>query len=56
MGVASTAPDSLIPRRLTAASSTIAATQNHTLCSWTNGMAEPMFSAADEIDTATVST
>ena len=45
-----------MPRRLTAASSMIAPTQNHTLCSSTNGIAEPMFSAADVTDTATVST
>lgn len=55
--MASTAPDSLMPRRFTAAMIMIAPpTQNQTLCSFTNGTAEPMFSAADVTDTATVRT
>ena len=44
-----------MPRRLTAVSRAIATTANSTLCSPTNGTSAPMFAAADEIDTATVS-
>jgi hypothetical protein len=36
------------------ASSRIAATANKTLCSLMNGIAEPMFDIAEDIDTATV--
>ena len=56
MGIANAVPDSRSPRRLIDVSRTIATTQNHTLWSWTSGMAEPMFSAADAMDTATVKT
>ena len=55
-GTASTPPDSRSPRRLIAVSTAIAATANHTLCVATNGISAPMFAAAEEIDTATVST
>ncbi len=34
----------------------MAATANNTLCSATNGTADPMFDAAAEIETATVRT
>ena len=44
-----------MPRRFTAVSSAIATTQNSTLCSATSGTNAPMFAAADDIDTATVS-
>ncbi|CFS13674.1 Uncharacterised protein [Mycobacterium tuberculosis] len=36
--------------------STIAPTANNTLCSYTNGLTEPMLDAADDIETATVRT
>ena len=49
-------PDSRIPRRLTAVSSTIAVTAKATLWWATNGRADPMFDIADAIDTATVKT
>ena len=55
MGIAKAAPDSRIPRRFTAVSSTIATTANCTLCVATYGISAPMFAAAAEIDTATVS-
>jgi hypothetical protein len=54
-GTANAAPDSRMPRRFTAVSSTIAPTANHALCSATNGTSAPTFAAAAEIDTATVS-
>ena len=54
--MANAVPDSRIPRRLIAVRITMAATANSTLCVATNGTAEPMFDAADEIETATVST
>lgn len=49
-------PDSRTPRRFIAVSTTIATTANNTLWVSTNGTAEPMLDAAEEIDTATVST
>ena len=54
-GMAKAVPDSRIPRRFTAVSSTIAPTANDTLCSATSGTSAPMLAAAAEIDTATVS-
>ncbi len=53
-GIASSVPLSRTPRRFIAASSTMARTANSTLCSATNGTADPMFAVADEMDTATV--
>ena len=53
--MANAAPDSRMPRRFSAVSSTIAPTANGTLCSATNGTSAPMFATAAEIDTATVS-
>ena len=54
--MAKAVPDSRIPRRFNEARTMIAVTANHTLWSSTKGIAEPMFDAADDIDTATVST
>ncbi len=45
-----------MPRRFIDASNRIAMTANNTLCSLTNGTADPMFDIAEAIDTATVST
>ena len=54
--MAKAVPDSRMPRRLIAVSSTIATTANNTLCWAMNGTAEPMLDIAEAIDTATVST
>ena len=54
--MANAVPDSRMPRRLTAVSSTIATTPKSTLCWAMNGTAEPMLAMADAVDTATVST
>ncbi|SLJ82847.1 Uncharacterised protein [Mycobacteroides abscessus subsp. abscessus] len=56
MGIANAVPDSRTPRRFTAVSNAMATTANSTLWVATNGMAEPMLEAAEEIETATVST
>ncbi len=56
VGMANAVPASRKPRRFTAVRRAMAVTANSTLCCATNGTAEPMFAAADEIDTATVST
>ncbi len=53
-GMANSVPDSRTPRRFTAASTAMASTANSTLWSLTNGTAEPMLAAAEEIETATV--
>ncbi|ETZ99785.1 hypothetical protein I547_5334 [Mycobacterium kansasii 824] len=44
------------PRRFIAVTSTMALTAKNTLCSYTKGIAEPMFDIADAIETATVRT
>jgi hypothetical protein len=54
--MAKNVPDSRMPRRFSAVRITIAPTANSTLCVATNGTSEPMFAAADAIDTDTVST
>jgi len=54
--MAKVVPDSLIPRRLTAASSTTAPTATATLWVATKGITAPRFATPDETDTATVST
>ena len=54
--MANAVPDSRIPRRLIAVSSTMAVTAKTTLCWAMNGTAEPMLDIADAMDTATVST
>jgi hypothetical protein len=56
VGIANAVPDSRIPRRFAAVSSTMATTAKRTLCSAMNGTAEPMLDIAEAIDTATVST
>ena len=47
-------PDSFIPRRFKAEISTMIPTQNHTGCSPTTGIAEPMLATTAAVDTATV--
>ncbi|CAM5373492.1 hypothetical protein SGRIM128S_07103 [Streptomyces griseomycini] len=56
VGTAKSVPDSLTPRRFISVSSTITPIAQATLCSTTNGIAEPRFSMPEEIDTATVRT
>jgi len=50
--MANAVPDSRIPRKFIAVSTTIAATAKLTLWVATKGSAEPIFEAAEEIDTA----
>ncbi len=45
-----------MPRKFNDANTRMAMTAKSTLCSAMNGTADPMFDAADDIDTATVST
>ena len=56
MGIANAVPDSRMPRKFMEAKSRIAMTANNTLCVAMNGIAEPIFDIAEDIDTATVST
>lgn len=56
VGMAKSLPDSLTPRRFISVSSTTTATAQATLCSTTNGIAEPRFSMPEEMETATVRT
>lgn len=56
VGIAKSFPDSFTPRRFISVSSTMTPTAQSTLCSTTNGIAEPRFSMPDAIDTATVRT
>ncbi len=56
VGMANATPDSRTPRRFSAITSRMEATQKNTLCSATIGMAEPMFAIADAVETATVRT
>ncbi len=56
VGMAKSVPDSFTPRRFMRVSSRITAIAQNTLCSTTNGTAEPRFSMPEEMETATVST
>ena len=56
MGNAKKVPDSRMPRRLIAIRTSTADEANSTSWSLRKGMADAAYCAADEIDTATVST
>ena len=56
VGTAKKVPDSRMPRRLSAVSSTTSPAANVASCPDRMGIAEAAYCAPDEIDTATVST
>ena len=55
-GTANADPDSFIPRRFNPEISTMIPTENHTGCSPTTGIADPMLATPAAVDTATVRT
>lgn len=55
-GIANADPDARIPRRCNPEISTMTPRENHTGCSPTNGIADPILATPAAVDTATVRT